>query len=143
MKEQTKTKTICLNFKQELDKFTDSVHSLTKNGSLSNQEEFLLNMADTIHKLYDSSVEVLECNHEDVKEIGALVKNIFLQPLTTKQKKPLTIMNALESFSEQEAKSSDLSAILLEYVIYPESTESFIRELELLSEDLDSALDVI
>ena len=88
-------------------------------------------------------MQVLECNHEDVKEIGELVKNIFLQPLATKKEKPLTIINAVKSFSKQQAKESDLSAILLEYVIYSESTESFIRELELLSEDLDSALDVI
>lgn len=143
MKEEKQTRTICLNFKQELDKFTDSVHSLTKNGALSAQEEFLLNMADTIYRLYESSVQVLACSHEDIKEIGELVQNIFLQPLATKQKKRLTMINAVKSFSQQQAKESDLSAILLEYVTYPESTESFIRELELLSEDLDSALAVI
>ena len=143
MQEQKQTKTICLNFKQELDKFTDSVDSLAKNGSLSSQEEFLLSMADLINKLYESSVQVLTCHHEDVKEVGELVQNIFLQPLTTKRKKQLTIMNAVKSFTEQQAKESDLSAILLEYVTYPESTESFIRELRLLSEDLDSVLAAI
>jgi organic radical activating enzyme len=134
------TKTICLNFKQELDKFTDSVYSLSENGSLSSQEEFVLNMADTIHKLYNSSVQVIDCPDEDVKEVGELVKNIFLQPLSNKTKKPLTILNALETFSEQQVRDSDLSAILHEYVSYPESTQSFIRELELLSEDLNTAL---
>lgn len=140
---EQKTKTICLNFKRELEKFTDSVNSLNENGFLSNQEEFLLDMADTINKLYNSSVNVLKCDDEDVKEIGELVQNIFLQPLSTKKKKSLTIVNAIESFSAQQAKESDLSAILLEYISHPESTKSFIRELELLSEDLDSALSYI
>ena len=138
MKQETKT--ICLNFKQELDKFTDSVYSLSENGSLSSQEDFVLNMADTIHKLYNSSVQVIDCPDEEVKEVGQLVKNIFLQPLSSNSKKPLTILNALQTFSEQQVKDSDLSAILLEYVMYPESTLSFIRELELLSDDLNSAL---
>ena len=138
MKQETKT--ICLNFKQELDKFTDSVYSLSENGSLSSQEDFVLSMADTIHKLYNSSVQVIDCPDEEVKEVGELVKNIFLQPLSNNTKKPLTIMNALETFSQQRVKESDLSAILLEYVTYPESTQSFIRELELLSEDLNTVL---
>lgn len=137
---QQENRTVCLCFKQELEKFTDSVHSLTENGSLSSQEEFLFNFADTIHKLYDSSTRVLQCEEEDVKEVGELVKNIFLQPLTTKKQKNLTIIHAVEAFSEQQVKESDLSAILLEYISHPESTKSFIRELELLTEDLDLAL---
>ena len=137
---QQENRTVCLCFKQELEKFTDSVHSLTENGTLSSQEEFLFNFADTIHKLYDSSTRVLQCEEEDVKEVGELVKNIFLQPLTTKKQKNLTIIHAVEAFSEQQVKESDLSAILLEYISHPESTKSFIRELELLTEDLDLAL---
>lgn len=140
---ENSNKTICLNFKRDLAKFTDSVCSLTENGSLSHQEAFLLDMADTIHKLYDASVKILECDNEDVQEIGELVKNIFLQPLTTKKKKDLTIIHAVESFSTEKAKESDLSAILFEYITHPESTKSFIRELELLTEDLDSAIRTI
>lgn len=134
------TKTICLNFKKDLEEFTDSVNSLTKQESLSNQEAFLSKMAETIHKLYHSSVEIIDCDEKDIQEIGKLVQNIFSQPLTTKEKKQLTIINAIKSFSSQPAQKSDLSTLISQYIDHPETTKSFIRELELLSEDLNLLL---
>jgi hypothetical protein len=136
-------KIMCLNFRKELDHFIQTVHLLTENGALSYEKSFLLEMADTIDKLYDSSIQVLQCHEEQVQEIGRLVKTIFLQPLTKKKTKPLSMKEAVSSLAEQEAQSSDLSTILVEYATYPESTKHLIVELELLSKDLDAALAAI
>ena len=134
------TKSICINFKKELQKFTDSVYSLSRDDRLSHQEAFLLYVAEIINQLYNTSNDILKCQEEEIKEIGELVQNIFIQTIVTKQDKPLNFLKAVKSFSKQDPSSSDLSSILFEYIIHPESTKSFIRELEILTDDLDSAL---
>ncbi len=140
---EKETKSICVNFKKELKKFTDSVYSLSLDGALSNQESFLLYMVETVDKLYNASNDICKCQEEEIKEIGELIQNIFVQTIATKQNKQLNFLKAVKSFSTQNPRDSDLSSILLEYIIHPESTKSFIRELEILTDDLDSALENI
>ena len=40
----------------------------------------------------------------------------------------------------QKGSASDLSDIMRQYVQHPETTRSFLRELQLLTEDVETAL---
>ncbi|MCY3975030.1 MAG: hypothetical protein OXF02_05755 [Simkaniaceae bacterium] len=142
MKSDSDTKQTCARFLALLSRFTEAVSSLKGHAQLSCNREFLHTMADVAHELYDSSIEVLNCHSEEARAVGRSVKDIFLRPLAKQGERSVTIAHATHSFSKQDPhpKESELALLLREYVIHPESTGRFIRELELLATDLELVL---
>lgn len=133
-------KKLAINFRKELKSFTTDVHELHKNAGLTTKREFLEKLANDVNRLYASSIKVQKEINIDIEEIGSIIQNIFIQPLAIKHHHKVTLLKAVESFSNEKEDESDLSYIMREYVKHPESTKSFIRELELLTEDLDDIL---
>lgn len=133
-------KNIAMNFRRDLQKFTLNVNQLSQNASLAARKEFLEKIAEDVNRLYASSIQVQKEQDSEIEEIGSIIQNIFVQPLSIKDHRHVTIIKAVESFAEAENEECDLSYIMHEYVKHPESTKSFIRELELLTDDLNDAL---
>ena len=133
-------KILIVNFRNELETFTSHVNELIKNSSLTTKRDFLQRIANDVNSLYASSIKVQKEINDDIEEIGSIIQNIFVQPLTINPHYHVTILKAVESFEGKKEEESDLSHIMREYVKHPESTKSFIRELELLREDLNTAL---
>ncbi|MCP5506444.1 MAG: hypothetical protein H7A38_06140 [Chlamydiales bacterium] len=133
-------KLLAKNFRKELKSFTTDVQELHQNSGLMTKREFLEKIANDVNLLYASSIKVQKEISADIEEIGSIIQNIFIQPLAISRHHHVTILKAVESFPEAEEEESDLSHIMREYVKHPESTKSFLRELELLTEDLDDIL---
>lgn len=78
---------------------------------------------------------------ESFADAALIVQNILNQPLSIpKAEKDITLLSAALSFNENGIPSSYLSEIMQTLIIYQGPTETLIRELELLSEDLTSSL---
>lgn len=78
---------------------------------------------------------------ESFIDAAIIVQNILNQPLSMPEaEKDITLLSAAISFNEQGVPDSYLSQIMETFIIYPGPTETLIRELELLSEDLNSSL---
>jgi len=133
-------KLIAMNFRQDLEKFTLNVNELAQNAGLSTKRDFLEKIAEDVNRLYTSSSQARQAQDEEIEEIGSIIQNIFVQPLALENHQRVTILKAAQTFSGDKETESDLSHIMREYVKHPESTKSFIRELELLTHDLDSIL---
>ena len=138
--EKKKTHVVYSTFNQDLKQFATNVQKLIQDAKLSSKLEFLENIAQDVNNLYASSIQVQQSQNADAKEIGAIVQNIFVQPLAIKAHQHVSIKKAVESFDIQKESETDLFYIMKEYVNHPESTRSFVRELELLSEDFESIL---
>ena len=128
-----------INFKEELERFTNDVTQLISNAFLSDKEDFLERISRDVNNLYASANHVLKCEQEEVEEVGSIIKNIFIQPLDT-GKKHITFLKAASEYPMQKGSASDLSDIMRQYVQHPETTRSFLRELQLLTEDVETAL---
>lgn len=137
---QEDKKNIATNFCKELEVFTSDVHELSKNAGLTTKREFLEKIASDVNNLYASSIKVQKEIDKDIEEIGSIIQNIFIQPLAITPQHHITILKAVETFTRGQENESDLSHVMHEYVKHPESTKSFIRELELLRNDLNEAL---
>ncbi|MCB1106937.1 MAG: hypothetical protein KDK76_02450 [Chlamydiia bacterium] len=133
-------KTIVMNFREELETFTVHVNQLHTNAALSTKPEFLEKVAQDVNRLYASSIQVQKGTDQEIEEIGLIIQNIFVQPLAIKHRDHVSILKAVETFGEQKKEECDLSFIMKEYVNHPASTKSFIRELEILTDDLNDAL---
>ena len=138
--EKKKNHVVYSTFNQDLKQFATNVQKLIQDAKLSSKLEFLENIAQDVNNLYASSIQVQQSQNADAKEIGAIVQNIFVQPLAIKAHQHVSIKKAVESFDTQKESETDLFYIMKEYVNHPESTRSFVRELELLSEDFESIL---
>ena len=142
--EREEKKKIYLDFMADLEVFTGNVNSLAKDAALSHQKDFLERNAHDVNHLYASCAQIQQCESADAKEISSIIQCIFEQPLATHKKQSVTILKAVKTFPEQKTPSeSDLSHIMREYVKYPETTRSFIRELEILTEDLQEIVEAI
>lgn len=133
-------KALAMNFRKELKNFTTDVQELHQNSGLTTQRDFLEKIAGNVNCLYASSIKVQKEISNEIEEIGSIIQNIFIQPLTISRHHHVTLLKAVESFPQEKEEESDLSHIMREYVKHPESTKSFLRELELLTEDLDDIL---
>ena len=133
-------KKIYLKFIKELKNFTETVSKLVRDRKDLLKGDFLKGMAEEVDVLYLSSVQVLKCEDTAVKAVGSIVQEILDQPLSENR---VTILKAAREFPLQEDSASTLSYIIGEYIKYPETTKSFIRELELLSEDMHGVLQAI
>ena len=131
---------VYLSFKKHLEQFATNVQKLIQDAKLSTRHEFLEKIAQDVNQLYESSIQVQQSQDAEAKEIGAIVQNIFVQPLAIKTHQHISMKKAVDSFTLKQESETDLSYIMREYVNHPESTQSFVRELELLSEDFKSIL---
>ncbi len=78
---------------------------------------------------------------EDFADAAIIVQNILNQPLSLPQTdKDITLLSAAISFNEDGVPDSYLSQIMETFLLYRGPTETLIRELELLSEDLSPPL---
>ncbi len=76
--------------------------------------------------------------NEDLKDAGEIIENILTQPLSLPgAKKDISLLDAARSFDTAEAMSSDLRKILLSFLQFPEPTDTMLRELEILQEELE------
>lgn len=141
--EREERKKIYQDFMQGLEVFTENVHLLAKDAALSNKEDFLRRIAQDVNHLYSSCSQIIQCHDEDAEEIGSIVQCIFEQPLAIEKQKRVTILTAAKEFPEQSGSDSDLSFIMKEYVKHPETTQSFLRELEILTEDMQEIFEAI
>jgi hypothetical protein len=74
---------------------------------------------------------------ENLQDAGKIVQNILTGPLSVPgAKADVTLLEAARSFDPQEALSSDLRKILVSFLQFPEPTETMLRELQWLQEDL-------
>ncbi len=133
-------KSVAMNFRKELEAFTTNVTKLHKNGELATKQKFLEKIAEDVTHLYTSSLQVQKLETEEIEEIGSIIQNIFIQPITIKHHKHVTILKAVETFDPGNGDNCDLFFIMREYVNHPASTKSFIIELKLLTDDLNDAL---
>ena len=74
---------------------------------------------------------------ENVKDAGEIIQNILTQPLSIPgAKEDSNLIEAAKQFDSQQAMTSDLRKIILSFLQFPEPTETMLRELEILQEDL-------
>lgn len=74
---------------------------------------------------------------ENLKDTGEIIQNILTQPLSVfGAKGEISLIQAAKSFDPRNATSSDLRKILLSFLQFPEQTETMLRELEILQDDL-------
>ena len=128
------------NFNNELQSFTSNIQKISKNARYAFEKEFLSSLAQNMHNLYEKSIEVQKMQSTEVKEIGSIIQNIFTQPLSTETSNKINIIEALRTFEDQVKEEPELSMIIKEYVKHPETTKSFIKELQILSLSLDIEL---
>ena len=107
-----------------------------------NHKEFLKRVATDVNDLYRSATTIQAIKEEEIEEIGNIVKNIFVQPILMKGKE-ITILKAAEVYHDQKLENSDLASILHQYIIHEEATKSFLRELEILTQEVDFYLENI
>ena len=74
---------------------------------------------------------------ENVKDAGEIIQNILNQPLSIAgARTDISLLEAANLFSREHAGDSDLKKILLSFLQFPEPTETMLRELEILQEEL-------
>lgn len=74
---------------------------------------------------------------EDLHDAGEIIQNIFTQPLSVPgAKKDISLLDAARSFDPQNAMASDFRKIILSFLQFPEQTETMLRELEILEDEL-------
>ncbi len=135
--EQRTKKQLLLDFMKKLEEFSSNVNQLTQDSALPDQQEFLRRVASDVNELYANCVQVNKCQDEDAEEISGIIQSIFEQPLSIEKEKLVTIIKAAKDFSEG---SADLSHIMREYVKHPETTLSFLRELQILTQEMGEIL---
>lgn len=75
--------------------------------------------------------------HENLKDAAIIIHNILNQPLALPEvNQDITLLSAAISFDENGAPASHLQQIMQTFIEYPDPTETLIRELEILSDEL-------
>lgn len=74
---------------------------------------------------------------ENLRDAGDIIQHILHQPLSIPgAKKNISLFEAAKNFKENAPLVSDLRKILFSFLQFPEPTETMLRELEILEEDL-------
>ncbi len=74
---------------------------------------------------------------EDLQDAGEIIQNILTQPLAIPGEKVETsLLKAAENFDSQNAMTSDLRKILLSFLQFQRPTETMLRELDILQDEL-------
>jgi hypothetical protein len=77
---------------------------------------------------------------ESFADAAMIVQNILNQPLSIEETdQDITLLSAAIAFNESGVPSSYLSQIMESFIIYPGPTETLIKELEILSDDLGTS----
>jgi len=77
---------------------------------------------------------------ESFADAAMIVQNIINQPLSIEEtNQDITLLSSAIAFNESGVPSSYLSQIMQNLIIYPGPTETLIKELELLSDDLGTS----
>ncbi len=77
---------------------------------------------------------------EHLRDAAVIVQNILNQPITMPDtSRDITLLGAALSFDESGEPASDLGQIMQMWVEFQDPTETLIRELEILSNELGSA----
>ena len=75
--------------------------------------------------------------YENLKDAAIIIHNILNQPLSIPQTtKDITLLGAAISFDDTATPASHLKQVMQTFVEYKDPTELLIRELEILSDDL-------
>ncbi|NDD57971.1 MAG: hypothetical protein EBZ47_01785 [Chlamydiae bacterium] len=75
--------------------------------------------------------------YENLKDAAIIVHNILNQPLSIQEnKEDITMLSAAISFDENGMPASHLQQVMQTFVEYSDPTETLIRELDILSEEL-------
>jgi hypothetical protein len=78
---------------------------------------------------------------ESLKDAAVIVHNILNQPLAIPDVSgDITLLSAALSFDESGVPASHLSQVMQTFIEYPDPTETLIRELEILSDELSASL---
>ncbi len=74
---------------------------------------------------------------ENLKDAAEIVENILTQPLEIPgAKQNVSLYDAARNYDPHNAAASDLRKIILSFLQYPEPTETLLRELDMLVDDL-------
>ncbi len=75
--------------------------------------------------------------YENLKDAALIVHNILNQPLSIPEtEKDITFLKAAISFDETGMPASHLQQVMETFIEYKDPTESLIRELEILSDEM-------
>jgi hypothetical protein len=76
---------------------------------------------------------------ENLKDAGLITQTILTQPVTVPGvSDELSLLEAAQQFNPNDPENSALSKILLSFLQYPEPTQIMVRELEILSRELET-----
>lgn len=74
---------------------------------------------------------------EDLEDAASIIENILTQPLSVPgAKADVSLIGAANNFTSKEAMTSDLRKILLSFLQFPAQTDTLLRELEIIKEEL-------
>jgi len=74
---------------------------------------------------------------EDLEDAASIIDNILTQPLSVPgAKADVSLLDAAKNFQPQEAMTCDLRKILLSFLQFPEQTDTLLRELEIIKDEL-------
>jgi hypothetical protein len=75
--------------------------------------------------------------HENLKDAAIIVHSILNQPLAIPEaSQDITLLSAAISFDETGTPASHLQQVMQMFIEYPNPTETLIRELEILNDEL-------
>jgi hypothetical protein len=75
---------------------------------------------------------------ENLKDAGQIILNILSQPLQIPgSTEGISLLQAAQNYQEHEGANSDLSKILRSFLEYPEPTQTLLRELEIIYNEID------
>ena len=75
--------------------------------------------------------------YENLKDAAIIIHNILNQPLSVQEnKEDITMLSAAISFDENGMPASHLQQVMQTFVEYRDPTETLIRELDILSDEL-------
>jgi len=74
---------------------------------------------------------------ENLEDAGGIIQNILTQPLILPgASDESSLLQAAQSFKNQEPIASDLRKIMLSFLQFPDPTRTMLRELEIIEEEL-------
>lgn len=74
---------------------------------------------------------------ENLKDTGEILQNILTQPLAVPgAKQNISLIEAAQNLQPGQETTSDLRKILMSFLQFPEQTETMLRELEILLDEI-------
>jgi hypothetical protein len=73
---------------------------------------------------------------ENLKDAAQILQNILTQSVVTEEAEETSLLKAAQNFASQDPENSDLSKILKNMTKFKDPTETLIRELDLLLDDI-------